>query len=1363
MNFTPIQMRGSHLASEKEIILKHGILYCAALACTLIGLASQAFAQVSAGVTGTVADSSGAFIPKAQVTATNTATGVITNSTSNGTGAYDFPSLQPGDYTVSATTAGFQTQTYKNVQLGSGQQVRLNFTLPVAAGAQTVDVVVEADTRLATTTSSVGGVLTTKEVEDLPVASRNVLDLVALTPGVINVPGVFTSSMMNFAGLQTNQVNTTRDGVITNDGRYANGAYSGAFTSPDLIEEVRVSTNQIDPSLGRGAAQVELRTRSGGNEYHGALFWANNNSAFNANSYFQNLQGTPPNYANRNQFGGRIGGPIKKNKLFFFFITDDQRFLGKTNTVATVLTPEARQGIFRYLTAGNTGTNGGATRSNGNAFSATPSVDISGNILTQANGQPLYLNSVNLLPLGGANFGRIDPVWFGPQYVGKYMPLPNNYTVGDGLNTAGFSWQQRLDGLDGATGQSPNNNRNNWTVRLDYNINDKHNVNFIMTREHDWGATTQTGIPDYPTGVYGQEVRDPRFYTAGWTWTITPTLLNEFHFGFKRDTWEGTSPLDNGCCIGGASETAISDASKTVRASYPQANGTFLYTQAGPISGTAACPNTNCLGLYAGMNVSAPRSTISPFYSYNDSLTWVKGAHSLRFGFEIDRTKSISLNSGGSQTTRPSVMLGLGTASSPITTSTPELGGIGAVNLTTAQNLLANLAGNVAQITEQYWVNSPTQKDWSNYTSDFLFPRTNIANAWSMYAKDNWKVTSNLTVNAGLRFDWFGVPYMQQGLAGRPLGGQAGLFGISGTSFANAMWRPGASGGSLTTAQFVGPNSTNPDQGVYNDYYKDLGPSIGIAWNIPWVKNTVFRAGYGINYIGNVDFLAVNTGVGNFPGQTLNTTYVPSGALSLSQLPSAGAIPVSTNGAQPFAPVPLTNRAGVIYAYDDNLRTPYIQSFNATLQHQLTSTLTIDLNYIGNKGSRLYVNQQIDDVNIFENGFLTAFNQVRGGGDSPLLDQMLNGITIPGVGAVNNTSLTGSQALRQYSSTNQFLANGSIAQLANFLNTTSAGTGVNGGILRKNGLPENFFVVNPQFSSAYLINNDGNSTYHSFQAHISKRLSHGVTGQFAYTFSKSLGDTITNGSYRDPRNFQLSKSLLSIDRPELLQGNVSWALPVGRGKDWLRNAPVWLDEVVGGWNVAGSYQWQSGAPLTFYTGNTIIPGGSQLGTLSYYGVDTANLVGSLPSAMSQVVKGNGFVSYFQGLSAVAAPLPAGVDSSLAGRFTNFQIVNSSGQPVLVDPTPGTTGNLAYFTPGVRSPSLMGINLSLSKAIRIKERWSVTLRADAVNVTNTPQWGYSSNPSVGTLGLNTNINSTSFGRITSAAGNRLITFYARVDF
>jgi len=1344
-------------------IVKRSAQSCALVVVSLcLGAAGTLLAQVNAVVGGTVSDPSGALVPKVAVTARNVNTGVVSNTTTNDAGSYDFPSLQPGPYTVSATASGFRTQTFNDVQLGQGQQVRLNFTLQLATGAQSVDVVVEADTLLATTTSSVGGVLTTKEVEDLPVASRNVLDLVALTPGVINVPGVFTSSMMNFAGLQTNQVNTTRDGMITNDGRYANGAYSGAFTSPDLIEEVRVSTNQIDPSLGRGAAQVEMRTRSGGNEYHGALFWANNNSEFNAVPFFQNLNGLPNNYANRNQYGGRIGGPIKKNKLFFFFLTDDQRYVGRQVDTALVLTAPARTGIFRYLTTGSVG---GTSRNNGNAFAgATASVDTSGNPLTSAGGVPLYLNTVNLLAAGaGPNFATIDPTWFGPQMLGKYMPLPNNYSIGDGLNTAGFTWQQRLNGFDGATGQSPNNDRNNFTIRLDYNINDKHKLNFIMTREHDWGATTQSGIPDYPAGVFGQERRDPRFYSGGWTWIITPSLLNEFHFGFKQDTWEATSPADNGCCIQGAGESTITSASQAIRASFPQVNGSFVAVNTGNLGNAGTGGTAGSFGQYGLINVSTPRSTISPFYQYGDALSWVHGAHSFKFGFEVDRTESKSANAGNSATTRPLATLGTGVAP-PVFTGA-LVPGIGATNQTAAQDLLANLVGEVASVSQTYWVNSPSATNWNDYTKDFLFYRYNVANAWSAYGKDTWKVNSNLTVNAGLRFDFFGAPYMEQGLAGRPKGGQSGLFGVSGTNFANAMWTPGANGGSLTTAQFVGPNSTNPDLGVYNNYWKDFGPTIGVAWNVPKLKNTVLRAGYGINYIGNADFLTINTATGSFPGQTLIPANPVTGFTTTGQLAASGYAPVPTGGTLPFAAIPANAHSGtVIYAYDDNLRTPYIQSFNVTIQKELTSTLTLDLNYIGNKGSRLFVNQQLDDTNLFENGFLTAFNTVRSGGDSPLIDQMLNGLTIAGVGAVNNTTLTGSQALRNYASTNQFLANGSAALLANFLNTSSVGGLPPGQLLPHAGLPGNFFSVNPQFNSVYLINNDGNSTYNSFQAHIAKRLSHGVTGQFAYTFSKTLGDSITNGTYRDPRDFHESKSLLSIDRPELLQGNVSWALPFGKGKDFLKSAPKWLDEVVGGWNVSGAYLWQSGVPLSFTTGATPGLAGGQLGTLSYYGVDTANIVGALPSDSQRVVAaGNGVVSYFQGLSVVTSPLPANVSSSLSGRYTNLQVVNTSGTPVLVNPVPGTTGNLAYYIPGVRGPSLMSINLSASKAFSIKERYTITLRADAVNATNTPQWGYSSNPSSGALGINTNINSTAFGKITSAAGSRVITFYARFDF
>src|SRR6185295_17687370 len=250
---------------------------------------------------------------------------------------------------------------------------RLNFTLNVGTVAQAVEVVAEANTLLATTTASVGDVLPEVEVRSLPLASRNVLDLYRTAPGSVGE---------NFGGADTTQLNTTRDGLPVMNGRYnsTTGVYSAIFTSPDLVEEVQVIANNLDAASGRGSAQVKLQTRAGTNELHGALFYTNNNSALNSLGFFQNLVGAGKSYQNRNQFGGRLGGPIKQNKAFFFVLLDEQRYVAKQNVVTTVLTDPARQGIFRFLTANATGANGGAARRNGNALSTTPSVGLNGNL-----------------------------------------------------------------------------------------------------------------------------------------------------------------------------------------------------------------------------------------------------------------------------------------------------------------------------------------------------------------------------------------------------------------------------------------------------------------------------------------------------------------------------------------------------------------------------------------------------------------------------------------------------------------------------------------------------------------------------------------------------------------------------------------------------------------------------------------------------------------------------------------------------------------------------------------------------------------------------------------------------------------------
>src|SRR5262252_791828 len=359
-----------------------GPLFAATL--LLVFVSVSVLSQVNAGLSGTVSDPSGALIPGVEVTAKNISTGITDTRITNETGNFVFPSLQPGTYTLTSALGGFQTATYDNDVLGEGQQVRLNFTLQVGAAAQNVEVTIAADTVLATTSASVGYVLADKDVSTLPLASRNVLDVLQGTTGVVYTTNAFGAQVPNFGGTAVGSVNTTRDGLTTNDGRYnsSNGAYSAIFTSPDMIEEVRVSSNNIDPSLGRGAAQVQMRTRAGTNEFHGAAFYTNNNSVLNSQTYFQNLNGSAKNYANRNQFGGRLGGPILKNKMFFFVLTDDQRFMGKVTQGTLVLTDLARQGIFRYMSNGQRNQGTSAT---------TPSVDANGNPLN-----PAAIGSFNL-------------------------------------------------------------------------------------------------------------------------------------------------------------------------------------------------------------------------------------------------------------------------------------------------------------------------------------------------------------------------------------------------------------------------------------------------------------------------------------------------------------------------------------------------------------------------------------------------------------------------------------------------------------------------------------------------------------------------------------------------------------------------------------------------------------------------------------------------------------------------------------------------------------------------------------------------------------------------------------------------------
>ena len=1314
------------------------------------------FAQANATVGGTASDASGALVPGVKITAVNVNTGVSLNVITNESGSYQFASLQPGTYKLSASLPGFQTKTYDRVELSQSQQVRLNFQLEVANVNQNVEVTIDADTVLGTVSSSVGTVIRIDQV-NLPLQTRNIMDLAASTPGAVATGA--NNANTTFAGTRSSQVNTTRDGLVVSDGRYMdwNGAFAATYTTPDLVEEIQITTNTIDAEVGRGSGQVRLQTRSGGNRYHGAVFYTNNNSALNAMQFFDNLVGATKPYTNRNQFGGRIGGPIKQNKAFFFFLYEGQRYLRKEEFISNVLTPSARQGIFRYLTANAAAGNSNAvTRRNGNAFATTPSVDHQGNVLTSDGGTPLFLNTINLFSqVADPNRTRIDPVWITPQLL-QYMPLPNDYRVGDGLNTAGFRWLRPIKGSEDATGITNNSNRNQYNARIDYNVTDRHKLFGTFSREKDTGLTGQAGIAAYPNGFNGIVERRPDIYTVALTSIVSPVLVNEFRWGLRRTSFYGWSPIHTGCCSG-SSDTDIDGDAQNAVATFPSNNGYLLnLTSSLPYVG-GAVGNTTLGSPIAPHGTGATRGSNSPLWSFSNTMSWTQGKHSFKFGGEFIFANSDGWNTGNTDL-YPRATLGEGSV--PIQGITAGSTGtfpfLNTADVTPAKDLMSTLAGTVSEITQGFIINSPTATTFDDYKVTIRRQRDIHQNDWSLFLKDNWKVSDSLTLNYGLRYDKYGVPWEASGLAGRATGGQSGLFGSAGRDF-NALWNPSATGGSPTTFELIGKNSPNPDLKAYADDWNNFAPSVGFSWAMPWgSRPLILRGGYGINYTGGATFLTYDTTtLASIPGTDNLRTVTPATYTDLTSV----VLPLTPTSA-PLAPIPTSAINVDFAAYDDHRVIPYVQNYTLSVQYELARNLTLDVSYSGTKGTKLWSPIQLNEVNIFENGILAAFNTTRAGGNAPLFNQLLMNLNVPGVGVVNGTTLTGSEALRRFTTTNVWLANGEVGALANYINTTTAIGGSKLAMLRNAGLPENYIVVNPQFRSLGLHGNNDNSTYHSLVTQVRKRMSNGVSAEFSHTWSRAIGNTAipagvgtdTTLTARDHRNRALQKGLETFHRRHTINAFGAWDLPFGQNRMVLNSASGWLQQVVGGWQLSGIFNWATGAPIGFNAGNGTNSATVFRQTLgAQNSINTADQVRSLGD-YGEVQVRDGFVEYFENFRTQIAPLPDfGGNTTLPGRFTNQVVVDNANNIVLRNPEPGTTGSTSQRV--FEGPANFRMDAALSKKFAIDESKSFTVRADAVNVLNRPVWG---NP-------NTDINSNAFGRITTATGARTITLSGRFDF
>ena len=1289
-------------------------------------LPATSFAQTTATAIGTVVDTTGALIPVATVTATNTDTGISTMRVSGDTGSYTIPGLQPGPYSIVASLPGFSDSTIE-VNLNQNQTFRLNFELQVGTVETAVEVISDAG-------ASVGDALPENEILSLPLRTRNVFDLLKTTAGLASLRRF---SGTNFAGTRVSSVNTTRDGVPVSDGRYLdwNGASSATYSSPDLVEEIQISVGTVDAAAGRGSSQVRLQTRSGTNEYHGALFYTTNNSALNANTWFDNLRGNDKDWTNRQQFGGRIGGPIIGNKAFFFVLIDEQRYLTRANIRGEVWTAEARAGIFRYFPGVE----------NQNVLAGPDaSVDLAGNP-TRPAGATGPLASFNLFsdvndPFRGT--GITKNVYI--QETLRRMPLPNDFTGGDGLNTARVQWVRRTSGSDNAAGTSQNTNRDNLNVRLDYQISDGNKILFVMTREHNFGIDVQ---PTWPGGFAGTQNRDPRIYTLGWTSSISPTILNEFRYGFRSTGEHLRPPYTDGCCFGKDGLETSTDTAKELFALFETSNGyPFL-------------PALQTLGGNKWMAVpmrGAPngRGQNSPLYTFSDTISWVQGAHSFTAGWDGTWADSDGWGSGS----RPRVTIGDGQFEAPIEGFFP---GLANNDAGLASGILNDLSGSVSTLRMGYFVNDPA-KGFDTILDTVKNIRNPHQDDWAAFFKDDWNVTPNLTINYGVRWDVYGVIYEGKGQATVATNGN--FLGISGD-------------GTLTSVTQVGRNSPNPGLSVYDKDWNNVAPSFGFSYRVPWIdRTTVVRGGYGISYAGAPQFLEFDFGIGRQPGQSFTVTDDPTvyTALSGTTNPTAPLVQFPLeNPITPFGTVPLTDRTATLYHYAADRRIPYIQNFNLSIETEIAPDTNLSVSWIGTSGVALWGGRQINEPDIFRaqlNGesFLDAFITTREGGNSPLFNDMLNGINFRSgtCGVVNGTTCTGSQVLRQSRQTYRRVANGESAWLAEWFNNTNFATGVRGGLLRTNGYPENFLVLNPQFNQVDLFDNGDNSTYHSLQVQVTKRLSSGFSGQFSYTWSKSIGNAGTSGfraredesfGTRDWRNRNLNKGVLPFHRTHGFNAHGVWELPFGPGRALGSGAPSVVARVIEVWQLSSIVNWSSGQPLSVNTGRSRFANGGLETISAEDNINSANLVGGLasfPRNAGSVVVGDGVVNFLTGYSRVDEPSTGyfGTDpDNLARPFNLSQIVDSAGNVVLSNPKPGTTGNLS--SGWLEGPPLPGLDVALMKAIQITEGTEFTIRVDAINILNTPFWD---NP-------NTNIASSNFGRITNATGQRTFTLNARIDF
>jgi hypothetical protein len=1222
------------------------VLCLAFLVRTPVTLGQAVFGSIF----GTVTDQQGAGAVGAKVTVTSATKGTTEETTTNESGNYTVTHLIPDTYNVRIEAAGFKNFEVKGIQVSADASAREDAQLSVGDVTQTVEVSGEIE-QLKTDRSDVSVSFNEKYVEDLPILNRNFTNFELLSPGTQKIVGWSHAATENPQGAQQIFVDGQHFSgtAFELDGTDNQDPILGIIVvnpNLDAIQESKITLQNYDAEFGKAVAGViTVQTKSGTNQFHGGGFYDYRGDGQQARDPFTQAPDVPLPKATYKDFGVDVGGPILKDKLFFFGDYQGTREISGASSQVTIPTALVQSTC-------NPATNGA---------SATPGFcDLSqylGNV--NGGGQVFNPNTVGANPLTGtgraAFANNMIPIgMISPQAAAVLAAFPAPTSTALTNNFVGSG--------------SGSYNQNAFDTRIDYNA--PHNFQVFGRFSLDYfnlsgaGALGELGGSGFgPGGLNGESTVHNYSLATGFDKAIGTNLLTDVRFGYFKYNPQ-TAYLD----AASSPMTTFGIPGLNMGTTVTGGLSSFFPTIGGN-NGAAGAQNEGLPNFGDGLNVgrcNCPLTESEQQFQFVNNWTKIKGNHQIKFGADIRYAQNLRVPSDANRTGELN-----------FDQNGTSLAGTGGLVLGTF------LLGDVNEL--QRFVSSSLDA-------------AERQKRWFFYGQDTWRVTSKFTFNYGLRWEIYDPEYVNA----KGNGGFANL--------TQGLIRVAGSGN-------VGLN------GNIDNTFHAFAPRIGLAYQVN--PKTVVRLGYGRSF--DIGVFGSNFGhvvTQNLPvlaNQTItDSTLNPAASNNISpvftltqgapafnfnsvigQISSAGTLPLlGPDGTSSSRIRPTVQRL------------PTLDAWNATVQRQITPTMSLEVAYIGNKGTHMF-NPGGPSYNP---------NEVAvGGGSDP--------VTLASCPSAAACSFAGFTPTVAPADRRRFFAGGVPAFTYP-------------GYFTPTGAPLTCCAVDLTY-----FGNDSSTNYNALQAKVEKRFAHGLQFLAHYTYAHS--NAFDSGYFSVDPKFSYGPD--QYNRNNVFVVSTVYELPFGRGKQFMSGGGRAMDLLIGGWQISNTLNWSSGLPWT--------PTIGECGQIADAGPCRPDIVsGQSFKVGPQKVNGQWFDFVPVAALAYPAPTPAdiGTDACSLARPT-------SGKFAL--PACGSIGNAGFDS--FRGPSAFFSDMSLSKSFTITERVKAQFRFDAYNVFNHVVLGFNSNQGNtcidcgGNAGQITDIEAD--GSPGSPTGMRQLQFGLRVSF